>query len=331
MRLLAGMMDLASVDIGETPLADRGPRSMPFGGGFYIVLGALMAGFALSAGFAVSLVALFAAGGLPREQRWLIPPALLFMILVGIGLVRAGLADRRRVARAEDLAARHPDQPWLADAHWDPQGTFADSSWEGGAGVFVMLFVLLVLAPFNVLWLYALDPHQDDKTRLLALMVLIPDFFIYLLIRGVTSLVRDRVRFGRPRLQFDRFPFFLGETLEARVTARMFAGREGVVATLRFIEERTVVGRHRGRRSVSVRLYQHFLARHTFPGTFAGEDIPVTFTLPPQPPTELLRDQPRYWELEIGGGGVASAVRFTVPVYARPGTGPRPRDGQTCA
>src|ERR1044071_3091879 len=120
MRLLAGMMDLASVDIGETPLADRGPRSMPVGGGFYIVLGALMVGFGLSAGFAVSLVALFTAGGLPREQRWLIPPALLFMILVGIGLVRAGLADRRRVARAEDLAARHPDQPWLADAHWDP-------------------------------------------------------------------------------------------------------------------------------------------------------------------------------------------------------------------
>ena len=42
-------------------------------------------------------------------------------------------------------------------------------------------------------------------------MVLIPDFFIYLLIRGVASLVKDRVRFGRrPRLQFELFPFFLG-------------------------------------------------------------------------------------------------------------------------
>ena len=303
----------------ETPLETHGPRSLPFGPGFAIAFGALLTGSGLALAFAVSLVALFAPKGLPRDHRWLIPPALAFLILIGLGLVRSGLMDRRRAARGAELAARHPDQPWFADWHWDPQGALAESV-LGAIGVFMMLFILLVMVPFNVLWLYALDPHQDDKTRALALMVLIPDFFIYLLIRGVTSLLKDRVRFGRPHLQFELFPFFLGETLEARVTAKMFAGQEKVVATLRCIEERTMIGHSRGgRRSVSVRPYQLYLARQAFPGTFAGADVPLRFDLPGQPPTELLRHPPRYWELEISGGSTSRAVTFTVPVYARPG------------
>ena len=308
-----------SVDTAETPLNYHAPRSLPFGSGFAIAFGSLLTGFGLVLVFGVSLVALFAPKGLPRDQRWLIPPALAFLILIGLALIRAGLADRRRAARGKELAARLPDQTWFADWHWDPQGAFAESA-LGTTGALVMLFIILVMAPFNVLWLYALDPHQNDKTRVLALMVLIPDFFIYLLIRGVASLVKDRVRFGRPRLQFELFPFFLGETLEVRVTAKMFAGQEGVVATLRCIEETTMVAHSRGgRRSVFVRPYRLYLARQAFPGRFAGEDVPLRIDLPAQPPTELLRQPPRYWELEIRGGEATSAVSFTVPVYARPG------------
>ena len=310
------MMD-GAIDVAEQRLENHGARALPFGGTAAIALGTLVAGFGLLSAFAVSLVALLAPHGLPREQRWLIPPALFFMILIGLGLVRSGLADRARTARGQELAARHPDQPWFADWAWDPQGTFAESAWSGGAGIFVLLFILLVMAPFNVLWLAVFDSHQDDKTRVLALMVLIPDFFIYRLIRGVASLVKDRRRFGRPRLQFDLFPFFLGETLEARVTAMRLAGQEGVVATLRFIEERTMVGRRQGRRSVYVVPFQLYLARQTFPGTFAGAEVPVTFPLPLQPATELLRDPPRYWELEVRGAS-GDAITFTVPVYARP-------------
>ena len=315
------MMDSA-VDTAETPLESHGPRSLPFGPGFAIAFGALVTGFGFVLGFGVSMVALFAPKGLPRDQRWLIPPTLVFMILVGMGLIRSGLGDQRRRARGKELAARHPDQPWFADWHWDPQGAFAESA-LGAIGVYSMLFIILVMAPFNVLWLYALDPHQNDKTRALALMVLIPDFFLYLLIRGLTSLVKDRVRFGRPRLRFELFPFFLGETLEARATAKMFAGQERVVATLRCIEERTMIRHSRGgRRSVSVQPFQLYLARQAFPGRFAGEDVPLRFDLPARPPTELLRHPPRYWELEIRGDEATSAVRFTVPVYARPGVAP---------
>jgi len=315
-------MDSAAdlVDTARTLLPGRGARSLPFGSGFAIVLGALITGGGLVFALGVGLVVLFAPDGLPRDQRWLIPPALVFMILIGLGLIRSGLAARRRAARGEELAARHPDQPWFADGTWDPLGIFAEPAWGGPIGVFITLFVLLIFAPFNVLWLYVFDPHQDDMMRVFALMVLIPDFFIYLVIRGLTSVVKDRVRFGRPRLQFDLFPFFLGETLAARVTAKAFAGQEGVVATLRCIEEQTMVGGSGRSRTVSVDAYQLYLARQAFPGTFSGEDVPVTFALPLQPATALLREPPRYWELEIRGGKKDDTVVFTVPVYARPGS-----------
>lgn len=316
------VMDSAAdlVDTARTLLPGRGARSLPFGSGFAIVLGALITCGGLVFALGVGLVVLFAPDGLPRDQRWLIPPALVFMILIGLGLIRSGLAARRRAARGEELAARHPDQPWFADGTWDPLGIFAEPAWGGPIGVFITLFVLLIFAPFNVLWLYVFDPHQDDMMRVFALMVLIPDFFIYLVIRGLTSVVKDRVRFGRPRLQFDLFPFFLGETLAARVTAKAFAGQEGVVATLRCIEEQTMVGGSGRSRTVSVDAYQLYLARQAFPGTFSGEDVPVTIALPLQPATALLREPPRYWELEIRGGKKDDTVVFTVPVYARPGS-----------
>lgn len=179
---------------------------------------------------------------------------------------------------------------WFADWAWDPKGTYAESAWGGGAGLMIMMFIVLVMAPFNVLWVHALDPHEDQTTRLLCLMVVIPDFFIYLLLRAIVSIVRDRIRFGQPHLAFDAFPFFLGESLDAHVTAKAFAGQEGVVATLRCIDERMAM-------------------RH----------VALTFPLPAQEATHLLRQPALYWELEIRGGTTADVVRFTVPIYARPG------------
>ena len=41
--------------------------------------------------------------------------------------------------------------------------------------------------------------------------------------------VRERRRCGARTWPSTRFPFFLGETLAARVTAKVFTGREGVV------------------------------------------------------------------------------------------------------
>jgi hypothetical protein len=103
-----------------------------------------------------------------------------------------------------------------------------------------MLFILLVIAPFNVLWLHVFDPSEDPTMRLFSLMVLIPDFFIFILLRALAGLVWDRVRFGRPRLRFEAFPFFVGADVRAHLSARAFQGQPDVSATLRCIDERMV-------------------------------------------------------------------------------------------
>ncbi len=186
-----------------------------------------------------------------------------------------------------------------------------------------MLFILLVMAPFNVLWLYALDDKQETAVRLFSLMVLIPDFFMFVLLRGIVTIVRERMRFGRPRLLFEGFPFFLGRSLRARLSAKAFEGKEGVSATLRCIDERIVTrrgymyGSAVRHRVTSVRPYQIYEARRAFEGPFLGEAMSLTFALPEDaPPTHLLRQPPRYWELEVRSGSDSFAFTFLVPVYA---------------
>jgi hypothetical protein len=265
-----------------------------------------------------------------REQLWIGAGAVTFIIGLGVGLARSGILGWRRAARAKVLKARHPDQPWFADSPWDPRGT-DDQTAFGAVSLLVVAFVFLIMAPFNIMWRYALDPTREVGERfLVAGMLFIPNFFIYLVIKGVWMVVKERRRFGRAHLAFDPFPFFLGETLAARVTAKVFAGQEDVVAILRCIDERTVSRRSKGGRRVSILPYQVYEARQSFPGRFGGEDVPLTFALPAQPATELLRQPPRYWELEIRGRKKDDTVVFTVPVYARGGTGSPPCSGTGC-
>jgi hypothetical protein len=310
------------VDTTEKPLQGRGARSLPFGGGGAVLLGVFLIGFGL-----VFVLGFGAAGrssrlfSNDREQLWIGAGGLVFVIGLGIGLTRWGLLAGRRLARARDQAARHPDQPWFADSPWDPRGAYEQPAF-GASGLFLVAFVFLIMAPFNVMWRYALDPTREIGERLLVGgMLFIPNFFIYLVIKGVVMVARERRRNGRAYLAFDPFPFFLGETLAARVTAKVFAGQEDVVATLRCIDERMASHRStRGGRSHFVLPHQVYEARQPFPGRFAGEDVPVTFALPAQPPTALVRQPPRYWELEIRGRKKDDTVVFTVPVYARPGS-----------
>jgi hypothetical protein len=309
----------ATVDTAEKPLKQRGARSLPFGGGCSVLLGVFFIAFGL-----VFVWALGAAGlssrffSNDRDQLAILAGGLLFMIGLGVGLARSGVLDWGRAARAKALRARHPDQPWFADSPWDARGIHEQPVWGAGV-VFFVAFVFLIMAPFNVLWRYAFDRGYPVEERfLMGGMLLIPNFFIYLLLKGLFRALRDRWRFGRAYLAFDPFPFFLGETLAARVTAKAFAGQEGVVAALRCIDERMASRRYRGGRSDFVLPYQVYEARQPFPGRFAGEDVPFTFLLPAAPATELLRQPPCYWELEIRGRKKDDRIIFDVPIYSRP-------------
>jgi hypothetical protein len=308
------MLDVR-IDATAQEATGRSARSLPFGGGCAMIVGGLMLGLGLVFAAGFGLVAALADRDL-GEHKWLVPPAILFLVLIGGGLVRVGIRDERRKVRAKRQAALHPDEPWFADAPWDRSGTPAESTWDG-TSQFVVLFVLLIMAPFNVLWLHVFDPKEETMTRLFALMVLIPDFFMYLIGRGLFTMARDRIRHGRPQLSFDRFPFPLGGSLCGRVTVRALAGRRDVRATLRCIDERMVTVRSGGDGPSD--MVKPFLLHEvcgTFPGVFDGQDVPLELPLPERPATELLRQPPLYWELEIAGQEGDEAVRFIVPVYA---------------
>lgn len=307
-------------DAVEQKLAGRGARSLPFGGGCAVALGLLL--LAMGAVFTAAVGILITASSAAstddaRHVRWLGPPAVLFLVLLGAGLLATGVRDKRRQARAARLAALHPGEPWFSDWAWDPRGALAESEWGGGS-ILIVAFVLLIMAPFNVLWLTVLDPQAERTLRLFSLMVLIPDFFLYLVLKAVIVVVRDRLRYGRARLRYAAFPFHLGEALDVRLTAPMFAGQENVTATLRCIDERMMSSRNsRGGTVESVAPFQVHQVRQVLPGRFGGRDVWVSLPLPEGPPTELRRQPPRYWELEIAGDTPGDAVRFLVPVYAR--------------
>jgi hypothetical protein len=301
------------------PLAPRAARSLPFGGGCAVLLGAVLA--ALASAFGIGLVAVLVIAGqaLPRDQKILAPPTILFVFLLGCGLIWTGYRDWRRAARAKEQAALNPGAPWFADWAWDRTGVDADPASGGGGGLLVMLFILMVIAPFNVLWLHVFDPSEDPAMRLFSLMVLIPDFFIVILLRALAGLLWDRVRFGRPRLRFEAFPFFVGADVRAHLTARAFQGQPDVSATLRCIDERMVETSSADGSSDSVQGFTLYESRQTFDGPFPKGDVPLAFALPRGVrASRLVRRPPRYWELEVTSSA-RNAVTFLVPVYAWPG------------
>jgi len=129
-----------------------------------------MAGLGISfigCGMALGIVlgAIGAAGPLSpaqADQLWMMSFGLLFVIVIGAALTGAGLGDT------------------------DPGAFFAAA------------FVLLILAPSNILWRHVFDPREEAGVRaMLGLTLLAANFFVYRLIEAVVSRARSRHRAGR--------------------------------------------------------------------------------------------------------------------------------------
>jgi hypothetical protein len=152
---------------------------------------------------------------------------------------------------------------------------------------------------------------------------------------GVLTLLR-RSRHGVAELRLARFPFFLGEPLDATLV------RQGPAAPLPGLHARlTCVAERWGRPTGHATEPFHEATRRrlervdrwseTRPVLGAmGSRIPIRFDLPPPGPdalgTELSAELPRYWELEVWAElpGLDFHAVFLVPVYQRPGTRPPP-------
>ena len=205
------------------------------------------------------------------------------------------------------MPAAAPAPPWRTDRPWDPAGEPEEREARGRRFLWWGIGSAAVLLPWN-----ALAAGRPDLLwpSLVVLADLVP---AALLARGAWLRASWR-RHGSARLRFDRFPFFLGEPLEAVLSLDAAPGARGAVEVSLACRERRP-GDEGGRwREVEVYRAVQVIA-------LAGE-TEVTFELPAPDrglPTALAAPEGRRWDLRLRGrAGARVDAAFPVPVYAPP-------------
>ena len=267
-----------------------------------------------------------AALGLVHRQKnapdWLIGLIGAFFFSVGAFLIVHGLRGAARKAEYEHESATRPGEPWLADHHWQREGS-------GFSAFHSMLHRLMAALVWNAFLIpfFWVGLNQRGLARL---FLVVASFFALI---GLVfwarwiQMLADLFRYGNSFLCYDEFPYFLGQTLRVRLRAPAHASSMNQLAlTLRCVQEKyvtTVSGTNRQTQVVCYELYRdtRTLAHEQLAGAYAGCDIPVEFRPPEdQPATALIQTPPTYWEIEARGEarGVDYQAYFLVPVYKRP-------------
>jgi hypothetical protein len=245
------------------------------------------------------------------------PTAFLYgfaALFVVSGLLLWSVALRAIAARLlfERRLRRHARAPWLADRAWNPKGDREHPLSTAVQGLFLPAFLALFLLPFHW-WMWA-----DTWIPGVLILALFDLFLIAALAYWLYTIGRS-IKYGAAWIAYDRFPFFLGDTLEVRLGCRGRLDRfEKLAVTLRFIE---VKSERVGKNNQAI-CYQHWSEQLLVdPGGLADPFVlPVSVRLPAgNYGTWLSDDPPRYWEIETKGeaAGIDFESRFLVPVYAR--------------
>jgi hypothetical protein len=306
-------------------LEGRSARSLPMPAGIAIVVGAALIAFAVFFPRA-ALGVLSDAPSASADLQARAPYALLAIyggalsaFVAGVGFAVYGARNLLRKWRARRQAVLRPDEPWCADWAGDRTGSVQEPDTEGKAVIVVVVLGVLCAIFTRVSVTVA---QMDAPPPLLARVFLysIVGFWDVMWCRMLYEIVASplrRLRTGAARLQFGTFPFGLGGSLEARVTANALAGRRQVYATLRCLEEHLVATRTpRGSRVQTIRIFVLHSERQCIDDRFErGQAIALVFALPKGDfATRLTMEPFRYWELELESPK-AESIRFLVPVY----------------
>jgi hypothetical protein len=213
---------------------------------------------------------------------------------------------------------RHPLEPWRADHSWDPAGASYSPGSSLAGQLAVMAFMALLLAPFNYFTFYEPQPDMPTWAKFLVGFF---DLILVLVAVGVVMTVVQHLKYGRARLSFRSFPFFLGDTLSARLgSSRAIGEYKKLTFTLRCIEERTETTRHGGKTTIRTVCDQLWADEQSLEGGTLrdGHEVPVSFDLPSGDYGTRLAEAPaRYWELAVVADtpGLDFSAKFLVPVY----------------
>lgn len=284
---------------------------VPMGGWCAVLFGLPFAG-----GGVVML--LVAAGVIHAEgddaPPWVLQAIGLVFLVSGLGFVLAGVAGYVRQARGAARAVHHPAEPWLADYPWDRDGIGDDTPRRFLTSLAWTLFLGLFLSPFN----YFAWKDAGAMGCFILLIVLFDLIAAAMLVQTLLYAVHE-LKYGRSRLRFERFPFFLGDALEARLHAGRSLHRYQTLSfTLRCVEE-SVRSDGDGNKVVC---HQVWADSHELPpGEWSeGREPLIRFELPQgDHGTRLSARPPRYWELEVKADtpGLDYSATFLVPVYER--------------
>jgi len=312
-------------DTERKPLPGQTPRGTSGGSGcgaaFFIAFG--LPFLAVGAGVLV----LAARGGLRTTQTGDPVPAWLAwavgLLFFGAGAflaLRLGVGSLVDRSRLKARRALHPDEPWRADYDWDPAGATYNASSSLPAQLAVTAFMTLLLAPFNYFTFYQPAPDVPTWARFLVGFF---DLILVLVVIGIVMTLVQQAKYGRARLAYQSFPFFLGDKLGARLgSSRPIGQFKKMTFTLRCIEERTETTRSQGKTTIRTVCDQLWCDEVALEGGAMreGNEVPVSFDLPMGDYGTRLAEAPaRYWELAVVADtpGLDFSAKFLMPVYGQ--------------
>jgi len=220
------------------------------------------------------------------------------------------------------LLLKYPDQSWLADYRWNPKGIAGDELRKvyktfGGAIGIIIFFI-----PFNWFAFFT-----KDIPSIFAVFVGFFDFFIILGLAYGSYLFLRFLKYGTSFLQFNQFPFFLDDKVDAVLNTEAIKGLKDMVVTLRCIEEKYETRGTGRNRSTVIVSYQIYADSVKFDNAGQSQHmrlyLPVSFPLPRDLNynTALSVRPAKYWQMELKAAtpGINYLSTFLIPVYVRNG------------
>jgi hypothetical protein len=270
----------------------------------------------LLAGTAIEFVALDIIPARKHAPDWLVGLIGAFFFSAGAFLVIHGLRGAARIAAHDREAAAQPGQPWLADNHWQREG----SSFSAFSSMLSRLVAAIVWNSFLIpfFWVGLNVPGAGRAFLVGACFFALIGLIFWA--RWI-QMLGDLLRYGNSFLEF--FPYFLGNPFEARLRApRNLAALEELTLTLRCVQEKCVTTGSGNNRTTKVACFELYkdavtLTREQL-SCAAGSYVPVSFPLPEnQPGTTLSNTPPTYWEIEARGKarGANYEAYFLIPIY----------------
>ena len=244
---------------------------------------------------------------------WVVGCLGLAFAAAGLMVMVNGVRGAINKRRARAVADRH-GEPWFQDHPWERDGINDRAERRVIHGFVMAAFMVVFLGPFNW-WAFM----SDESTLMVQLVVGVFDVILVFVVGQAFYRLIQFFKYGRSELRFERFPFFLGEKLEAVFSPNRF---DRLKLVLRFVEERIETRRVGNKRRQRLVAYEHY-SEELEPNVAAGmREVPFSFELPAleEWTTELSGKPVRYWELvvEAEAPGVDFRTTFPLPVYARP-------------